>query len=103
MKIKVEVECTPDEARQFLGLPDVKPFQTIAMTQLEKQLAEATSFLSPEALVKTWLSFVPQSPEQIRDMVASVFRSPLSGLSHSDSPHAATAPKASAAESKGPD
>jgi hypothetical protein len=34
MKITVEVECTPEEARQFLGLPDVKPLQTIAMAQL---------------------------------------------------------------------
>ena len=48
MMIKVEVDCTPDEASQFLGLPDVKPLQTIAMAQLEKQLAEATGLLSPE-------------------------------------------------------
>ena len=24
MKVHVEIECTPDEARQFMGLPDVE-------------------------------------------------------------------------------
>jgi hypothetical protein len=28
MKINVEVDCTPLEARQFFGLPDVQPMQT---------------------------------------------------------------------------
>ncbi|HEX7871480.1 MAG TPA: DUF6489 family protein [Sphingobium sp.] len=27
MKFTVDVECTPEEARTFLGLPDVKPIQ----------------------------------------------------------------------------
>ena len=31
MKVTVEVECTPEEARQFLGLPDVVPMQQAAM------------------------------------------------------------------------
>ena len=31
MKITVEIDCTPDEARQFLGLPDMKPMQAALM------------------------------------------------------------------------
>ena len=27
MKITMNVDCTPEEARAFLGLPDVKPMQ----------------------------------------------------------------------------
>ncbi|MFY9972047.1 MAG: DUF6489 family protein, partial [Roseiarcus sp.] len=27
MKITVDVDCTPLEARQFMGLPDVEPMQ----------------------------------------------------------------------------
>lgn len=85
MKITVEVDCTPDEARQFLGLPDVKPLQAIAMAKLEQQMTEAAGLLSPEALMKTWLSFVPQSPEQLRDTIAGLFRSPF-GAPGSDKP-----------------
>ena len=31
MKITVNVDCTPEEARSFLGLPDVQPLQAAVM------------------------------------------------------------------------
>lgn len=34
MKITIDVDCTPDEARRFLGLPDVAPMQEALMAQL---------------------------------------------------------------------
>ncbi len=27
MKVTIEIDCTPIEARQFMGLPDVQPMQ----------------------------------------------------------------------------
>jgi hypothetical protein len=27
MKITVDIDCTPGEARQFMGLPDLEPLQ----------------------------------------------------------------------------
>ena len=38
MKVNVEIDCTPMEARQFFGLPDVQPMQTAVMDKLQKQL-----------------------------------------------------------------
>lgn len=37
MKVNIEFDCTPDEARQFLGLPDV--------TKANEAYAEATAKL----------------------------------------------------------
>ncbi|HTF01981.1 MAG TPA: DUF6489 family protein, partial [Bradyrhizobium sp.] len=37
MKVNVEIDCTPLEARQFFGLPDVQPMQTAVMDNLQKQ------------------------------------------------------------------
>jgi Family of unknown function (DUF6489) len=34
MKVTVEVDCTPEEGRRFLGLPDVVPMQQAAMEKL---------------------------------------------------------------------
>ena len=31
MKFTVNVECTPEEARAFMGLPDVQPMQEAMM------------------------------------------------------------------------
>ena len=38
MKINVNVDCTPLEARQFMGLPDVEPMQKAAMAEIEKRM-----------------------------------------------------------------
>lgn len=55
MKLKFDVECTPEEARQFLGLPDVAPMQERLMRDLEDRLQENMQNLTPEEIVKTWM------------------------------------------------
>ena len=39
MKIVIDVECTPEEARSFLGLPDVAPVQQAMMEEIQRRLA----------------------------------------------------------------
>lgn len=55
MKFIFDVECTPEEARQFLGLPDLAPMQERMMQELEDRMAENLRALDPETLVKTWM------------------------------------------------
>ena len=38
MKVNIEIECTPLEARQFFGLPNVEPMQAAVMQQLEQRM-----------------------------------------------------------------
>ena len=38
MKITINVDCTPLEARQFMGLPDVEPMQKAVMEDIEKRI-----------------------------------------------------------------
>lgn len=68
MKVKFEVDCTPDEARQFFGLPDVKPMQEAMMGKLEAQMNEAIDRFSPDSLLRSWLSFGPTGVDTMRDM-----------------------------------
>ncbi|HEX4766441.1 MAG TPA: DUF6489 family protein [Lichenihabitans sp.] len=66
MKCKIEIECTPLEARQFFGLPDVQPLQAKVMAEVEaKMLAEMERF-SPDSILKSWLSIFSQTPEQMQ-------------------------------------
>ena len=39
MKVNIEIDCTPLEARQFFGLPDVGPMQVAVMDKLQQQVA----------------------------------------------------------------
>ena len=64
MKVTIEIDCTPDEARQFLGLPDLKPMQAALMARMEAQMAEAADRFSPDAMLRSWMSLVPQTPDQ---------------------------------------
>ncbi len=70
MKINATVECTPEEARAFLGLPDLKPMQAAVMARMEKQMLDAADAIAPDAMLKSWFSLIPQTQEQVQRMMA---------------------------------
>jgi hypothetical protein len=76
MKFQIEIDCTPLEARQFLGLPDVAPMQEALMKQLEKQLSDALSGRDAEALLKTWMPMGIQGIEQMQKAFWAQFMDP---------------------------
>ncbi|TDG03638.1 DUF6489 family protein [Paracraurococcus ruber] len=74
MKVNVTVDCTPEEARRFLGLPDLRPMQDAVMAKLQQQMLDAATMVSPETLLKTWMPLAPQTPEQMREAMTAMFR-----------------------------
>ncbi len=46
MKIKIEIECTPEEARAFLGLPDVAPMQAALLAEMQSRMKDAVALPS---------------------------------------------------------
>ena len=71
MKITVDVDCTPEEARAFLGLPDVKPMQEQLMRELQERMAANIRAMEPEAMLRTWLPATLKGFEQIQEMFIS--------------------------------
>jgi hypothetical protein len=65
LKITVNIDCTPLEAREFIGLPNIQPMQEKMMKQMEENLLSGISGMSPDAILRYWMSF---NPEQIGDM-----------------------------------
>lgn len=70
MKINVEVDCTPQEARAFLGLPDVAPLNDHLVAEMQRRMDENMARMQPEELMKTWASFGVQATEQFRAMMS---------------------------------
>ncbi len=66
MKISIDIDCTPEEARAFLGLPDVAPLQAALMKEIEERMRAALHSTDPEALFKTWLPASLQGWEQMQ-------------------------------------
>ena len=71
MKVTVDVDCTPEEARAFLGLPDVKPVQEEMLKEVQKRLSASLKAMDPETVVKTWLPATLQGYEQLQEMFLS--------------------------------
>ncbi len=68
MKVHVEIDCTPEEARAFFGLPDVGPMQERLMRDIEERTKAAMHAADPETLIKTWLPASLQGFEQFQKM-----------------------------------
>ena len=69
VKVEVDVDCTPAEAREMMGLPDLRPMQTAMAKKLEAQMTASLDRLSPEAVLQDWFGFNPKT--SIRDMFAN--------------------------------
>ncbi|MDP6815175.1 MAG: DUF6489 family protein [Alphaproteobacteria bacterium] len=55
MKITIDIDCTPQEARAFLGLPDLEPMQAAFMDGLQGRMEQALAGADLETLMKTWM------------------------------------------------
>jgi Family of unknown function (DUF6489) len=73
MRATINIECTPAEARAFLGLPDVQPIQAAVMERLQERMVSEIDRFSPEALVYQWLATFPQNVERMQDLFANMF------------------------------
>ncbi len=66
MKIKLDIECTPEEARAFFGLPDVAPMQEKLMAEMQQRISENLTGMDPETLIKTWMPMGLQGLEKMQ-------------------------------------
>lgn len=73
MKVTVNVDCTPEEARAFLGLPDVQPIQEAVMAQMQERMLNSLKSMDPEVLLKTWGPMGLQNFEQMQKFFFSQF------------------------------
>lgn len=71
MKIKIEIDCEPAEARAFLGLPDVEPLNAHLVAEMQRRMSENLNLLNPDDLMRQWTSFGMQAQEQMRKLMES--------------------------------
>jgi len=72
MNVSFEIDCTPLEARQFFGLPDIMPMQAAVMDKLQQQMMSNIEKISPESLMQTWFTFDPKIAERFQDMFVAM-------------------------------
>jgi hypothetical protein len=68
MKIKLDIDCAPDEMREFFGLPQVKPLQEELLKEVQERLRASIKAMDPETMIKTWLPATLKGFEQLQEM-----------------------------------
>ena len=56
MKITINIDCTPQEARVFFGLPNVEPMQDALVERMHERLQQYLDQMEPDSLIKTWFT-----------------------------------------------
>lgn len=55
MKVTINIDCTPEEARTFFGLPDVAKLQEAMMAEVQRRMSQGLSAEEMEALFRLWM------------------------------------------------
>jgi hypothetical protein len=77
MKFHIDIECTPEEARLTLGLPDVRPVQEMMMKEMEERMRKGLAAMDPEQIMKLWMPSSLEGWENMQKLFWSQFGSAL--------------------------
>lgn len=80
MKVTVEVDCTPSEARAFLGLPDVTPINDALVEEMQSRLKTNINMLKPDELMKNWMSMGGQAQEHFMKLMTAAATGGMGGV-----------------------
>jgi hypothetical protein len=63
MKFTVNVECSPEEARRFIGLPDVSPMNEMLVSEMSKRMEQNINLMDPTTMMSAWMSVGTQAQD----------------------------------------
>jgi hypothetical protein len=79
MKMTIEIDCTPIEARTFLGLPDVSTLNDHLVAEMKTRMDDNIAMIQPEELMKNWMAFGGQATEQFQRLMTAAATSAMGG------------------------
>ncbi|HBA44140.1 MAG TPA: hypothetical protein DDW95_04450 [Alphaproteobacteria bacterium] len=79
MKINVTVDCTPKEAREFFGLPDIEPMQQRLLSEAEERFKKNLAAMDVETLMKTMTGTAFGNMERWQDFMSSMLQGGVGG------------------------
>jgi hypothetical protein len=73
MNVTVNVDCTPEEARRFLGLPDLTPVHQIYVAKMQRAVSDG---VTPDMMVDMMRNWGPMTEAGV-----TLWRQMLEGMS----------------------
>jgi len=72
MKFTVNIDCTPQEARSFFGMPDVEPLNKMIVDEMSRRAKENLDTLAdPERLIAAWVNMGGKGIEQFQNLMGA--------------------------------
>lgn len=71
MKITIDVDCTPQEARQMLGLPDLEPVHDIYLDQMKGMMKKGVTPDVVENMIKNWVPTTESGLNMVQQLMSA--------------------------------
>lgn len=71
MKVNFVIECTPEEARAFFGLPDLAPVHALYIDRLKATVSEGVTPADFEKMTRAWMPCIADGFEQWQKLFLS--------------------------------
>jgi hypothetical protein len=72
MKVNIEVDCTPEEVRRLVGLPDLTPVHDAYLGRMKDSFAKGVTPELVEQAVRTWMPGGAQGVDFVRDLIGGL-------------------------------
>ena len=80
MDVTINLNLTPAEARQLMGLPDVQRLQDAPLAKMHDRIMAQTEAFSVDGLLNTWFGGGANSAmESLRDVIGGALSQGLAG------------------------
>lgn len=71
MKISFDIDCTPQEARAFFGLPDLQPLHDVYLDRMKSAMTEGINPADWEKMMRAWAPGIAGGYEQWQKLFMS--------------------------------
>jgi len=72
VKVTFNIDCTPEEARTFFGMPNVTPLNDMIVAEMTERAKQNIDTLAdPERLLATWASMGGKGLESFQTLMAA--------------------------------
>jgi hypothetical protein len=79
MDVTINVNLTPKEARELMGLPDLRPLQDEALAEIRRRVMAQAENISADGLLKSWFMGSSNAFDILRDMTDSMLSQSAGG------------------------
>lgn len=72
MRITVNIDCSPEEARAFLGMPDMSPLNAMIVSEMTRRAKDQMDTLAdPERFVKQWVEMSGKGIDALQGLLGA--------------------------------